>query len=78
MVLFYLFFKINKFRIRENNSNCSNKEQLIAACLAQSVERKTFNLVVVGSTPTAGILFAPQILSNARGDVILHAVEVLE
>lgn len=30
------------------------------ACLAQSVERKTLNLVVVGSSPTVGNLFARQ------------------
>ena len=29
----------------------------VASRLAQLVERKTFNLVVVGSSPTAGILF---------------------
>ena len=28
------------------------------ACLAQSVERKTLNLVVVGSSPTVGIAFS--------------------
>ena len=28
------------------------------ACLAQSAERKTLNLVVVGSSPTVGVLFA--------------------
>ena len=27
--------------------------------LAQSVERQTFNLVVVGSSPTEGIFFVP-------------------
>jgi hypothetical protein len=33
--------------------------ELIVACLAQSVERQTFNLVVRGSSPLAGvILFA--------------------
>ena len=30
----------------------------VHACLAQSVERKTLNLVVVGSSPTVGIRFA--------------------
>ena len=34
------------------------KMELYLACLAQSVERKTLNLVVVGSSPTVGtILF---------------------
>ena len=33
-----------------------NPISLISALLAQLVERKTFNLVVVGSSPTAGNL----------------------
>ena len=39
----------------KSTAKAQNKKRLaVTACLAQSVERKTFNLVVVGSTPTAG------------------------
>ena len=33
------------------------KGRCLRACLAQSVERKTLNLVVVGSSPTVGDCF---------------------
>ena len=34
------------------------RQLLAGARLAQSVERKALNLVVVGSSPTVGVLFA--------------------
>ena len=34
--------------------------------LAQSVERKTFNLVVVGSSPTSGIVYKELLIFLAK------------
>ena len=34
---------------------CVYDQQIFAARLAQSVERQTLNLVVVGSSPTVGV-----------------------
>ena len=44
---------------------CSYRDPTPMSRLAQLVERKTLNLVVVGSSPTVGVLFAffwPQLL----------------
>ena len=37
---------------------CSYRDPTPMSRLAQLVERKTLNLVVVGSSPTVGVLFA--------------------
>ena len=39
---------------------------LYTARLAQSAERKALNLVVVGSSPTVGVLFASAMLPGSR------------
>ena len=41
------------------------------ACLAQSVERKTFNLVVVGSSPTAGTRLITLSNSGEKGSLVI-------
>ena len=38
------------------------KENRIEADLAQSVERKTLNLVVVGSSPTVGVFLVVEVI----------------
>ena len=45
------------------------------AQLAQSVERKTFNLVVVGSIPTLGTMLCPQ-LGNGEFSHIVQMVRI--
>ena len=50
------FFIKNAFRVLSRSIQ-ELKENRIEADLAQSVERKTLNLVVVGSSPTVGGFF---------------------
>ena len=55
------------------------KGRCLRACLAQSVERKTLNLVVVGSSPTVGdcfVLCAPPSMRHDFAIVSRHATSV--
>ena len=47
----------------------------VVARLAQSVERKALNLVVVGSSPTVGDLYAPTISDRKMGTHIGPALK---
>ena len=49
------YFSFGAARVRSNG--CTAWDMLSVSRLAQLVERKTLNLVVVGSSPTVGILF---------------------
>ena len=48
-----------------NSRRYRSQAALAASRIAQSVERKTLNLVVVGSSPTLGALFLAQQGSDA-------------
>ena len=49
------------------HARCSNFQALVGARLAQSVERKALNLVVVGSSPLVGVAAEPtQSLSSVN------------
>ena len=48
-------------------------KKILAARLAQSAERKALNLVVVGSSPTVGVLLVSLISSLAGAEPLHHA-----
>ena len=47
-------------------SDDGRRKGCLRACLAQSVERKTLNLVVVGSSPTVGTYFCASTKQNNK------------
>ena len=53
---------VDHFQISAQNIFFSNPSYAITARLAQSVERQALNLMVVGSSPTVGVLFFIQVL----------------
>ena len=55
-------------------SDDGRRKGCLRACLAQSVERKTLNLVVVGSSPTVGTFW---LWTGHPWDMFLHTTEVL-
>ena len=53
------------------------KQSLSSARLAQSVERKALNLVVVGSSPTVGILYFLLLLFSFMVCILAPTVSLL-
>ena len=72
-------------KVRQKGSKIESAKRklfhIIRACkarLAQSVERKTLNLVVVGSSPTMGVIFSPKFLWKMSGSAMLKKKRVME